>query len=155
MSRTYFVSRSLHEENLEEAKASSAALGKAIREPDGGFTIDPHTGKSPTKGFALSVHPKQSVVIDHADKLADHQIRHAVKKFRHKNVALLNKPGNKIGGWNDPDSDTHKGYLDVSTVVKTPKQAFDLGKKHDQKSYFDVKNKRSVVIDRNAKSGQK
>ena len=149
MKRSYFISPL----TLTEAKASSAAMGKAIREPDGGFTVDPHTGKSPTSGFALSVHPKQSVAIDHADKLADHQIRHAVKKFRHKNVALLNKPGNKVGGWHDPV--THKGYLDVSTVVKTPKEAHDLGKKHDQLAYFDVRNKRSVDIDRNAKSGQK
>jgi hypothetical protein len=110
-----------------------------VGKPDGGFTYSPTLRTEPTEGYALSIHPERSAVVDaETIKLKD------LAEFVAKNRDLLSKEGNHFGAWHDPESG--KVFLDVSTVTPDPKVAESLALKHDQIAYFDLKRGQSVTV---------
>jgi hypothetical protein len=102
-------------------------ISAALDNRRGGFTVDPHTGKTPGRGY--------QVAIDGAS------LRNAtpegVKKFVEKNRELLSRPDVKVGGWTDPK--TGKTTIELSRRVRSKAEAERLGKKFDQKAIYDNK----------------
>jgi hypothetical protein len=115
---------------------------------DGGFTIQPVTGREPRTGYAVSIFPERSLSTTIEDMSPM-----VLAKYMMDNQDLLRQAGNHFGGWHDPK--THAIFLDVSQVVKTAAEAHDLALKHDQIAYFDFANMHSVDVNRNATSGGK
>lgn len=112
----------------------------------GGFTYSPSHRNSPKEGYSVSPYPKQSFAKPLKDLTVDD-----IAEYTIKNAALLNKKGHHIGGWHD--TDTGMVFLDISVVVKTPKEAKSLSEKHDQIAYFDLKKGETVYVNKNATSG--
>jgi hypothetical protein len=121
-------------------------LLEQINQPDGGFTYQPFTAHSPTEGFALSIHPERSVVLDARSMSLTNLV-----DFVQANRVLLRNPGNFMGAWHDPASG--KVFLDVSTVTTNERQARQLALSHDQIAYYDLKRGTSVTVNKDATSG--
>lgn len=104
-----------------------------LKDPGGGATVDPATGKHVTEGYAVSLEGHSSVTPvkeffsgrppKGAKILAD-WIKNA------KATGLLDKPEIKIGLWHDPES--QKIFIDASEQVMDRAKAVNLGKKRDQ-----------------------
>jgi hypothetical protein len=122
------------------ASPTLAAVGHAsdLREPDGGFTLDPHTGNSPPgtgdgKGdgpYAVAVGGTHTMgPIDVSENRSMFQTNangHSpmgdlITAFIADNADKLSEPGMHLGGWHDPES--NKVYLDVTEVF--PKGSLD------------------------------
>lgn len=115
-----------------------AGLADALTVPDGGFTVDPVTGRDVTGGYAVSVHPDCERVIDTAPgsgELAKYVIDHA---------PILSQRGRRFGGWHDPD--TGLVHLDVSVVVESLNEALELARANDQLAVFDFAALESLPV---------
>lgn len=132
--------------------APKAKVASAIRQPDGGFTLDPKSNKLVTEGFGVSPYPERSKKLPKVAKMTDKEVDSAVKQFTVANRDLLAKKGHMLGGWHDPQ--TGDAWLDVSIVASSAAEAVKIGREHDQIAYFDFATGASVDIDRNATSGQ-
>lgn len=131
--------------------ATLGSIAKDLSVPDGGFTYDPRTKATARAGFAVSPYPELSREIDVKGK-SPAEVRTEVMKYMADNKATLDEPGHWAGGWHDPD--TGKAWLDVSILVGTAQKARRVGLEKDQLAYFDMGTMSSVVVDRNATSGQ-
>jgi hypothetical protein len=100
-----------------------------LRNPDGGFTLDPRTGESPkgtgdgkgngpyavALGGAHAAEPIQSSPsLFEKDANGRSQMGRQLADFIKQHAKELSKPGRYIGGWHDPKSG--KIYLDISEV---------------------------------------
>lgn len=124
-----------NEPALSNRKADD--LAERVQTPDGGFTVDPRTGKDIKEGFAVAMFPERSREIPHKD--VD---REALQKYTKDNADVLSQPGNMMGGWHDPDSGTV--WLDVSKVTTDKREAIDLAKQHNQIAIFDLGSGNSI-----------
>lgn len=122
------------------SSGGSTAVG-ALAEPGGGFTIDPHTGESVDKGYAVAVEGHSGVY--GADEFfAQNPDTGRTKgaeifeQYVRDNADLFSQPGIHIGGWRDPESG--KIFLDPSEVVSDKDQAIQLGKDRDQIAIYDL-----------------
>lgn len=120
----------------EEAES----LAKQAKEA--GFTVKPFGGDAPSEGFTLSIFPEREKKIPVNGFSAS-----SVSEYAAANKALIAKPGNYLGGWREGNDI----YLDVSTNVKTLKQAEELGRKHGQLAGWDVVEKREVRFDESSR----
>jgi hypothetical protein len=114
--------------------------------PNGGYTYNIYSHNFPKKGYAVSPYEKRSQAIS-VDKLKLHDLIH----FARQNHDLLKNDTHHIGTWHDPDS--HKAFLDVAIVHKKPEDAEAECRAHDQKAYFDLGKKQTVMVNPNATSG--
>lgn len=119
------------------AQKVASALGKAARtsalerlKSEGGFTINAVSGAAPGGGKVVAL-PQYEGVFE-----ADEDLVPNIANWVQKNEKPLKQPGANIGGWFD--TQTGSVYMDVSIVVKTDEEAKALGKKNDQKAYFDL-----------------
>lgn len=135
--RRYFSQKRFREHLLgrhdqrTHGRKRSAGLFKAL-EKEGGFTYQPVTGRSPTKGYALSVSPEFEEVYD-ASKITKNDMRRFLDK--HSDLFAEN-PDAYAGGW--VDTEEGKVYLDVSIVVSDLERAWSLADKYDQKALYDL-----------------
>lgn len=127
------------------ADAVRSLFGR-LSQPDGGFTYSAKTNSEPKEGYALSPYPEHSFA-----KKASEMSSEDVMDYILSKADLLKDPKHHVGAWHDPATGT--AYMDISVVVKTPKEAHALCKKHDQIAYFDIKKMQSVTVDQNATSG--
>jgi hypothetical protein len=112
-------------------------LSTALSVPDGGFTVDPHTGADVTGGYAVSVHPEDETV------LADQVTPGDLIEYVSRHTDALARPGAVFGGWRDPEDG--RVYLDVSTLVSDRAAALALARQHDQLAVFDFAAGRSIA----------
>lgn len=122
---------------METITTRFASLTDAVTVPDGGFTVEPATGRDVTGGYAVSVHPECERVIatpSEAD-LATYVIDHA---------PTLSQPGRRFGGWHDPD--TGLVHLDVSLVVESLDEALALARDNNQLAVFDLTMLASISV---------
>jgi hypothetical protein len=118
-----------------------AKIGKA-----GGFTYEPVSHRQPKEGFVVSPYPQFSQGIDlKILKCAD------LVKYVKKNKKVLEQKGHFLGAWTDKESG--KVFLDVVIVAPDEAKADEIAKTKDQIAYWDLKNKKEVVVNRNATSG--
>jgi len=121
-------------------------LAQRVAAPDGGFTYSMATGKEPRWGFSVSIRPDLSTPFDPKNlKFSE------MSAFVQKNMALFSDKENYIGAWHHPE--TGEGFLDVSRVVGSAKEARRLSLKHDQIGFYVLHEGHSVIVDRNATSG--
>lgn len=111
------------------AKELKEFVGR-LREPDGGFTWQPHTNDQPGSGYAVSIFPERSHVLDSKDVTTE-----ALHDYLRRNEDLLSDPINHFGAWHDPE--TGKAHLDISVVTPQEAWAQELARRHNQKTYFD------------------
>lgn len=121
---------------LANVSARLSELVTALSVPDGGFSVDPHTGADVTGGYAVSTLPGEGVVLGRVapGDLIEYVTRHA---------DALAREGSVFGGWKDPADG--RVYLDVSTLVSNRDRALALAREHDQLAVFDFAAGQSVV----------
>lgn len=117
-----------------------SSLFEQIAQPDGGFTYDPLTDVSPTKGFVLSTQADREQVVNKDDLTLDTLVDYYLK-----NRDLIDDPEFYLGAWHDPKGG--KIYLDVSQVVEDRARANELAIKANQLAYFDLSTFTSVAVD--------
>lgn len=119
---------------------------REVSKPDGGFTYQPVTEHSPTKGFAVSPYPERSFAKPVKDFTFSDLVDYAIKN----RDAFANRD-HYLGGWHDPASG--KVFLDVSVVKTNRKEAHALALAKDQIAYFDLETFESVTVNEKATSG--
>ena len=117
-----------------------------VAQPDGGFTYDPVSKRSPTEGFAVSPFPSRSEAFDAKELSFDKLVGYYAA-----NRDLIGTPGHYMGAWHDPASG--KVFLDISVVSSNRSDAAKLAITHDQIAYFDIKAGSSVTVNAHATSG--
>lgn len=111
-----------------------------LKEPDGGFTIDPRTGAAEAAGFFVSVHPEHEKAIPVEEVSLANLNRYVIDK-----AAILEEDGNFLGGWHDPE--TGVVSLDVSSKTESAEEARELALRHAQVAFFDAQTFDSVEVD--------
>jgi GNAT superfamily N-acetyltransferase len=118
---------------------AQAAADKA-KTQGGGFTIDPHTGEAPTKGYQIEVGTENRKTLDHPTNARD------IQNFRDANKALFDKhPELHIGGYGNE--------LNISTNTHDLAAAKKVASKLDQISVWDHAKGEEVMT--GGKSAQK
>lgn len=133
----------LLDEDTEEDMSKPQSRGdvqtmysKLIKE--GGFTVQPVTNDSPTKGFVLSIYPEREAIYD-ADKVSPKTIR----DYLRKNIDFIKgNPKRHLGGWLDGG----KVYLDISEIVNNAEEAMRLCKEHKQLAFFDLEKMETIFV---------
>jgi SPP1 gp7 family putative phage head morphogenesis protein len=103
----------------------------------GGVSYNPMTQSSPTSGYAVSMYPEHTRVLDHAPTPAD-----LAQYLSDKAAQFKSLPGAHLGVWYDHS--TGQTYLDVSHVEADHNKAVALGVKYNQKAIWDFKNGREI-----------
>lgn len=94
-------------------------------------------GKPLTEGYSVSPY------LDRTKKIKGKDIsKEDVESFREANKDLLENENNFIGTWYD--SKTNTTYLDVSIHESNQSKAIELGKSHNQKAIWDLKNNEEI-----------
>jgi hypothetical protein len=109
----------------------------ALTEKNGGASFDVTSGKAPTKGFATSLYPDRTQLVEKGELTPE-----AIKGFAQKNADLLAQPDHVIGTWNDKESG--KTYLDVSYIAPNENIAKHAAEMFNQKAYWDIKGQQEV-----------
>lgn len=139
-------------------EVAAEILSRDLTEPDSGATIsfewdrdNPGKGimKAPQSGFCFSTRPDLSKKIESEDPK---EIVQEIQSFFDKNADVLGQENNYLGLWRNPDDNAL--YFDVSEVHKDAGFARKACQENDQIAYFDLQTFNSVVVDKNAKSGQ-
>lgn len=112
-------------------------LAELLRKPDGGFTVDAHTGEPLVHGYAVATYPEFSV-----DLPADQVNVDTLRRYLRQHAADLATAGTAFGGWHDPE--TSRVWLDVSTVTTWRARAEYLAKLHNQIAIFDLDRGESI-----------
>jgi hypothetical protein len=88
---------------------------QGLKEPDGGFTVDPATGQSVTSGIAVGGYAPSSVTPAGEFFAGDGSTGiQTISDFIGANADKLSSPDYKLGGWHDPASGNV--FLDVVKV---------------------------------------
>jgi hypothetical protein len=127
----------LAESSVDISNRKADDLASRVKTPDGGFTVDPRTGKDIKEGYAVAIYPDRSREIP-----ATAVNRKVIQDYAKSNQDLLSQQGNMMGGWHDPDSGNV--WLDVSRVTSDRMEAIDLAKQHNQIAMFDLGTGNSV-----------
>lgn len=103
---------------------------------EGGFTLDLNKGDYVTEGFAVSINPEHTRVIDgEVDSVS-------VVQYVTDKMDVLGQEGKVFGGWLDTESG--KTYLDVVTVFDSKELALDLAVEHGELAIYDITNGQEI-----------
>lgn len=98
-----------------------------------GFSIDPHTGRSPTTGFMVARSMYGAVI----DTKNEEDTAKALRDYADKHAHLFDEDKSLyLGGWRN--SENGKLYLDVVDNVANESDAVALGRNRDQISVFNI-----------------
>jgi hypothetical protein len=114
----------------------------SLTDSKGGASFDVTSGKAPTKGFATSLYPDRTQLVEKGELTPE-----TIKAFAQKNADLLKQPAHVVGTWNDEK--TGKTYLDVSYIAPNENIAKHAAEMFNQKAYWDVKGKKEVATSGN------
>jgi len=121
-------------------------LFERVAAPDGGFTYQPVSDKSPKGGYVVSPYPNASKAFDLSDFRPGDLMGYYAK---HRDT--FRNPGHFLGAWHDKESG--KVFLDISVVKKTRGEASRVALAKDQIAYFDLAAMKSVTVNAGATSG--
>jgi hypothetical protein len=113
-------------------------MADALSVSDGGFSVDPRTGRDVVGGYAVAAYPDREQQITGRVTPAD------VRSFVYRNADLLAQGRGVVGGWREPG--TGIAYLDVSRVVATRAEAVSVARAHTQVAYWDFAAGKSVDV---------
>lgn len=119
-------------QRMTPQNAPTKLAGKMVE--SGGFTFDPKKSQLRRTGFAVSTSKDTETVIPATEFAKSGE--QSVKNFLRQHSEMLSQPRMHLGGWHDKPSG--KVYLDASKVVKSAKEAADLGRANDQIAFFDL-----------------
>ena len=107
---------------------------------DGGYTVDPDTGEIPRSGYAVSLPGFQRVYATGTLRPAD-----VVTGLQDARQAQRIYPDTRVyaGAWDDGHG---RQYLDASTVVPGPHEAYRLAREYGQLAYYDLAHDESVSV---------
>lgn len=109
--------------------AQAAATISKLLKPDVGATIDPRTGESPTKGYAVA--GLREPTLRQSGDLTQDDIR----SWMDDNASILARPGMMIGLWTN---DAGLTYLEPSEVMDDRDQAIQAGTDRNQEGIADL-----------------
>lgn len=92
-----------------------------------------------TTGFFVSPHPELERAVQAQDLTVSD-----LANFIHDNQAILQRPGNFLGGWHDPETGIIS--LDISTRTERAQQARTIAAEHQQVAFFDAQTFESVTV---------
>lgn len=103
----------------------------------GGFSVNPRVPEGwVTEGFAVSVNPERTRVIDgQVDSMM-------LLTYVNDNWDMFRQDGKVFGGW--LDTETGKTYLDVVTIVDSKEEALDLAVHHGELAIYDITNGQEI-----------
>lgn len=119
--------------------AEGSNLVEQLTKPDGGFSYNVLTHRSPTTGLILSPFEVRQQTIPVGQVRASD-----LYQYVRKNWDLLQQPGNHFGGWHNPEDGLV--YLDVSVIVDSHAEAERVAREHDQIAYFNLATKETVKL---------
>ena len=102
-------------------------IERQLKANKNGFTVDPRTGKNPTRGTQVAIDGR--VLRDTSPE--------GIRRFVARNKDLLSRPDVKVGGWTSERSG--KPVLELSRRVRNSAEAQRLGKKFQQEGIWDSK----------------
>ena len=122
-----------HDQSAHGRRAASQAnIDRTFR--DGGATYDVSRGRLRRSGKAVSPYPERSRKLTPADFASNGIAR--VRQYMADHADLLEDPEHDVGTWYDNSEDVV--WLDVVRTVPTSAQAAEIGKRANQKAYFDL-----------------
>ena len=140
------VNKSLQLNRLQEAKKGLSMIHRLavgdyrsdieqilkLTQDNGGATWNFTNGSLVgTEAYSVSTHLDRTKTLPANELTAE-----TLSAYISDNHDLLNDSNNSLGTWNDNGT----LYLDVVTTLEDREQAIALGKKHNQKAIFDLKN---------------
>jgi hypothetical protein len=121
--------RSIVPESVGLSNRKADDLAKRTKQPDGGFTVDPRTGKDLKEGYAVAIYPDRSKQVRSLN-------RAEIREYVTENQDLFVESGHVVSAWHDPE--TGFVWLDVSKVESDRREAITLAKGNDLSSIFDL-----------------
>ena len=122
------------EERDEHGRWTAGGLAATAHE-NGGLTLDPRTGKMPTEGYWVAMHP------GHEEE--DHRQREGRRPLTWRHADVLKMPGSHIGAWYNPED--KKWYLDISHVESDKATAIKLAQTHNQQGIYRPRNRETTI----------
>lgn len=120
---------------------AAKSMQEAI-EKQGGFTVHPFTGKSPTTGYQVGVDGRTMTPTPTKDEFLHgdpKKLKAQIKNWLKQNADIFaSNPQMHVGGW--LDTNTGLVHLDPSLYVKDKKIAKSLGQKQNQIAIWDNAN---------------
>jgi hypothetical protein len=102
---------------------------------NGGFTINPKTGDTPSAGHSVEVVPEAREAFDHPPAAEE------ISAFAAKNQELLDKhPELHIGGYKNNDGQSE---LNISALSEHPETAKSVATKLDQEATYDLESQQT------------
>lgn len=132
-------------ERAEEIRALSSANDPyaehlpALQQPDGGFSLNPFNGSTPTKRYMVSL-PGYEHTIAPESNLSGQLHQHA----QSLQDVLKSDPDAFQGAWNDPEDGTI--YLDLSRQHDDLEKALDEARRNKQIAIFDLHTGKSIPV---------
>ena len=108
-------------------------IERQLQQNRNGFTVDPRTGKNPTRGTQVSIDGQ--VLRDTSPA--------GIRRFVERNKAILSRSDTKVGVWKSERSG--KPVLEISRRVRDTAEAERLGKKFQQEGVWDSKRGQYVA----------
>lgn len=135
-------------------KANYEALLSRLNAPadkgGGGFTWEGIQGRVVIgNSKILSPYPERSKVFKKIKEMKPNDLA----DYAIANFDIIQQPNHFFGAWHDDN--TGEVFLDVSVVTTTHADARRLCKENDQRAYYDLKTGKTVMVDKDAKSGQR
>lgn len=116
----------------------------ALRAPDAGFTIHPHTGASPTSGFQVGVSGRtlkvngQIPTLDQLSAMSEGELTDHFDQWLEQNADAFDNQNMHIGAWHEPG--TQRIHFDLSEHVADRATAVRLGRQRNQVAIWDNAN---------------
>jgi hypothetical protein len=112
----------------------------------GGFTYHPIDDRSPRKGFAVSIFPKDEHVVP--DSLPEAELAEVIYDYLLRKRRRFADQQIHIGGWHDKKYG--KIYLDLIVVKDNKEEADALARTHAQEGFFDLETQETIIVKKEA-----
>lgn len=123
--------------STRQFKVPGEELERRLRK-DGGFTVHERSGRTPRKGFAVSIYGQEQTVsgVPSASDINEYRTAHA---------AELAKPNRYVGGWHDVKrASTDLDVTERRLTDVTGARAF--GREHAQRAVYDLNRRKTENI---------
>lgn len=107
---------------------------------DGGWTLNPRTGRFVTGAGYVVANPPGAVSVTHRVAM-DHHVPLAVKE----NADILARPGMMLGAWRDAKDGTV--YLEVAEVFAARADAERVARSRGERAIYDLAAGRDIRLD--------
>lgn len=114
---------------VEISNRKADDLAKRTKPENGGFTVDPRTGKDLKEGYSVAIYPERSVQVRSLN-------RTRIREYVTENRDLFSEGGHMLSAWHDPEDNSV--WMDVSKVETDKRAAIELAKEYELPNVFDL-----------------